>query len=776
MPSQHTPGRAVALLAVLSLFLLLSARAADETAWTKASWATPAFRLPFPADRLGVGVAGGGGEGKGDDDAQAVVPSSLSPPAPPGGSGGRVSSSLGGPAGLWGAPAAAVLPPDTTPPPWAALHTAAVTAAPALACDVCLALAERAWEAGVAWVGTEGGVPPAAHRVARFMRAACDGGTGPPGGATPLGVAPKAALAVAGLKEEAGGRWVRAVRPAPAAPTTPPQPPTPLEAAAARQACLTLTDSPPPPLPGPGPGGGGAAYAHHGPPAAAVLTATTPLPAPAAAVADALAALARRTVSTHAAAGRPLPRPTRPPATPRTPPPPRPGKAPACADYHPECPAWAARGECERNVRYMCGDLALDGDRPPPPPPGSGDGGGGGGGRARDGPTHWRGHCRLSCGLCAPPPDALPRPLEGEPGVALGVATASLRTAALLRACVAAPPCGGSTADAAVAKAALAAVAGGAGMAGAALPQRAQAAAAAPPTPPSPPAPSLSVGPFQGKCFLVPAGYWTFEACPGVSARQAHYGGGGASDGQASVAGGQPGPGPSHSLGAPAGSVNGGLPQTLPASDLPPDLADRGVAVRYVSEAFVGGDACEGGGAGGPGAPAAVVARSAELRLACPPDALVRATVAEPETCRYVLTLFHPDACELTDGKEEGGGGVVAAGEEEEQQEEQPPPAAAAAGAVDEEGIEGLLAAGEVVGGGGNDPATLTPPAEEEGEGRAHDPPAAVVAAAGAGAGPPADDLDLPPAAGAATDDDEPPPPDDPLPPPPPLPLVHEEL
>jgi hypothetical protein len=51
-----------------------------------------------------------------------------------------------------------------------------------------------------------------------------------------------------------------------------------------------------------------------------------------------------------------------------------------------------------------------------------------------------------------------------------------------------------------------------------------------------------------------------------------------------------------------------------------------------------------------------------ELRLACPPDGLVRATVAEPETCVYVLTLFHPDACALT-----GEGGGMRGGQVEEE-------------------------------------------------------------------------------------------------------------
>ena len=773
--SVRSMGAARALLIASASLALASSLARADEAWTKAPWDTTAFRLPFPTARL---VGGGGAAGHGEE-ARPTAPASFPPaPAP---TGGRVSS-MAGPAGLWGAGGGAVLPPAPTPassapPPWAAAHTAAVSAAPALACDVCLALATAAWEAGAAWVATEGGAQPAPHRVARHMRAACDGGTGPPGGATPLGSAPRAALAGAGLKRVEGGEggeggeelWVRVPRAGPA--TTP----TPLEAAAARQACLALTDGPPPPLPGPGPGGGGAAYAHHGPPATAVLGAGTPLPPAPAAVADALAALATRTAAAYAAAGRTLRPSSRPLRHPRSPPasPPTPGGTAAspspapCADYHPECAAWAGRGECERNVRYMAGDLALDGDRPPAPAPGSGGSGGSGrGGGASGGrpPTHWRGHCRLSCGLCAPAGDAaLPPgpPLEGEPAVALGLATASLRAAALLRACVAAPPCGGTTADAAAARAALAAVAGGARLSVAPTPGAAGPLPPPPPPaeqqPPQPSHPSLHLGPFAGKCFLIPAGYWTFEACPGASVRQAHHGLGGAAAAAATDPAAAPGgPPPSHSLGRSAGALHGGAPRTMPPSDLTPDLADRGAEVRFVAEAFSGGDACEGGGKDG----APPTHRSAELRLACPPDALVRATVAEPEACRYVLTLFHPDACALTGQKEE---------EEEEARGRE-----GVAVVVVEGGAEKSTASEEVWADALEAPPddAPTPPAEDA----AREDGGGGGGGADAATPPPADDRPHAAAAAAPADADADAPPGEPVAPPPPLPLVHEEL
>ena len=67
---------------------------------------------------------------------------------------------------------------------------------------------------------------------------------------------------------------------------------------------------------------------------------------------------------------------------------------------------------------------------------------------------------------------------------------------------------------------------------------------------------------------------------------------------------------------------------------------------------------------------ATAVRRSATLRLVCPRsphaaakdiDSVPRLLVAEPETCVYVLTLFHPEACALVDETGGGGGGGGAA-------------------------------------------------------------------------------------------------------------------
>jgi hypothetical protein len=84
----------------------------------------------------------------------------------------------------------------------------------------------------------------------------------------------------------------------------------------------------------------------------------------------------------------------------------------------------------------------------------------------------------------------------------------------------------------------------------------------------------------------------------------------------------------------------------------------------FVEQRYEGGDPC--GESEEDEKAEGAVRRSATLRLVCPShplakdvDSVPRLLVSEPETCVYVLTLFHPEACALVNGN-----GAAAAEEE----------------------------------------------------------------------------------------------------------------
>eukprot|EP00884_Botryococcus_braunii_P000757 jgi/Botrbrau1/10682/Bobra.139_2s0012.1 len=152
------------------------------------------------------------------------------------------------------------------------------------------------------------------------------------------------------------------------------------------------------------------------------------------------------------------------------------------------------------------------------------------------------------------------------------------------------------------------------------------------------------------KCFVLTAGWWSYEVCLRDSIRQYHL------EGHAT-------PSIYHSLGkfnpsASASHRNSGgearateLP-VLEPEDLLPHL--EGQTLPYLQQMYTGGDDCdmdEG---------TRLVARTTELRLACSSNDEVFLKVREPSECRYILVMLHPALCELPDFQSQDKAGKTA--------------------------------------------------------------------------------------------------------------------
>ena len=192
---------------------------------------------------------------------------------------------------------------------------------------------------------------------------------------------------------------------------------------------------------------------------------------------------------------------------------------------------------------------------------------------------------------------------------------------------------------------------------------------------PSPSNASASFHPLHKRCFVSAAGWWLYEVCVGGGIRQFHPP---TSPRDAPAA---------NSLGTFSGASSSSS-SSRPSEPAPPRRGRRrvewlsaaelyrGAPLReeavdgdsrvfpFVEQRYEGGDPC--GESEEEEQRATAVRRSATLRLVCPSsrhaatrdiDSVPRLLIAEPETCVYVLTLFHPEACALVN---EGGGGAAA--------------------------------------------------------------------------------------------------------------------
>ena len=551
------------------------------------------------------------------------------------------------------------------------------------------------------------------QRLRRGIRSWCEreGEQGQRQGATSRlsFISPGSALEGAKLVREeeggggGGGRWRRVERPsspeaaaaaaggtaATAKATTTTTITSPRERLAARLACSSLLFSSSPPAP-------------------AVMTTTTaaagtkkeaaPDPPVIAALADGLslfaAALSRAANIPNANAKNDDNDDTKPPP-PRLPPTLFPGRRPdlsghICADFHPECAGWASLGECEANPGYMIGDddrfLSNDdtNDHPDSSSSSSSSGGKDRGGGASSSAVTTSGHkrrrpgfCRFSCGVCSPMPRGFPAgagraslaavarlPAESQEAAALEAEALGIREGVLLRACYAAKPCGGRE--------------GGEKSFGKWFEEEEEedekeeeeekeGGKSNTNLVPSPISPSYT-SPLHERCFVSAAGWWVYEVCVGGGIRQFHP--------------------PTSPRDAPAANLLGTF--SSPSSETSPPaaketkwlsaaelyrggpLGEEAVGAPAESKVFAlveqryeGGDPC--GESEEEERKPTEVRRSATLRLACPShasareiDAVPRLLVAEPSTCVYVLTLFHPEACALVNG----GGGAATKGEE----------------------------------------------------------------------------------------------------------------
>jgi hypothetical protein len=393
-----------------------------------------------------------------------------------------------------------------------------------------------------------------------------------------------------------------------------------------------------------------------------------------------------------------------------------------CADYHPECAGWASLGECEANPGYMVGDDggALPSDSPdaaaaaaassdPSSDRGSsasssGSGSdrdksssGSGSSSAATASSKRRrpGFCRFSCGVCSPLPRGFPSSSPSSPSASAILAAVArlppnsheaaqleaealaIKEGVLLRACYAAKPCGGRGGgekrfgrwfggdDEEEGEEEGKEKVGGGGNNNASPPLSSPAAASA----------ASAASPLHGRCFVSAAGWWLYEVCVGGGIRQFHP--------------------PTSPRDAPAANSLGAFSNaSSPGAPPPPSRREvrwlssaelyRGAPVReeavdrdsrvfpFVEQRYEGGDPCggesESGREGGEQAAAAAVRRSATLRLVCPShplardvDAVPRLLIAEPRTCSYVVTLFHPEACALVDGNRGAAAAAAAA-------------------------------------------------------------------------------------------------------------------
>ena len=359
-----------------------------------------------------------------------------------------------------------------------------------------------------------------------------------------------------------------------------------------------------------------------------------------------------------------------------------------CADYHPECPGWASLGECEANPGYMIGDddqvdfnLSFSGSSSSS----SSSESKGASGSLRNPAAKRRrpGFCRFSCGVCSPLPRGFPGssssgpssssaallaaiarlPPNSHEAAALEAEALAIKEGVLLRACYAAEPCGGRG--------------GGEVRFGKWFEdeeegdgddddddeereerERVKNATLA--------SSSSSSSSLHKRCFVSAAGWWLYEVCVGGGIRQFH-----------------PPTGPRD---APAANSLGTFSNSSSSSESSaspkkvkwlsaPELY-RGAPLReeamegeskvfaFVEQRYEGGDPC--GESEEDEKAEGAVRRSATLRLVCPShplakdvDSVPRLLVSEPETCVYVLTLFHPEACALVNGN-----GAAAAEEE----------------------------------------------------------------------------------------------------------------
>ena len=412
-----------------------------------------------------------------------------------------------------------------------------------------------------------------------------------------------------------------------------------------------------------------------------------------------------------------------PPSPPRLPPTLLPGRRPdengrLCADFHPECAGWASLGECEANPGYMLGDDdktffseeedSLTSEDAAFSSSSSSSGGGKGKGSSSSSSSSSAksrrrpGFCRFSCGVCSPLPRGfpsssslsalaaaarLPSGAESREAAALGAEALAIREGVLLRACYAAKPCGGrgggegrfgkwwlSDED----------ERGGEEEQGGANNTTTNNNATLPSSSSSSPSPSPS--PLHKRCFVSAAGWWLYEVCVGGGIRQFHpptsprdapatnslgaflsssddSHSSASSDADPSSSGAAPPP--------PRQKVKWlSAPELYRGAPLREEAAVDGESqvFPFVEQRYEGGDPC--GESEEEEQRATAVRRSATLRLVCPRsphaaakdiDSVPRLLVAEPETCVYVLTLFHPEACALVDETGGGGGGGGAA-------------------------------------------------------------------------------------------------------------------
>ncbi|CAL8463374.1 g2908 [Coccomyxa elongata] len=296
----------------------------------------------------------------------------------------------------------------------------------------------------------------------------------------------------------------------------------------------------------------------------------------------------------------------------------------ACKDYHKQCAWWADKGECAANARYMVGS---------------------------DDQEKLKGFCRLSCGACSPSAaSGLPDEMEAE----LEEESAALLAAVDTQLCAKRQVCNGLSGDAH--RAMDTANTGGAASAGS-------------------PGPSADViaaarnmvraqmrrrddalteldGPHDGvskkgalaggqgetqlkevaaNCYYVNQGWWSYELCPGHHLGQFHA----SEETQRIESALSLGRYNAVQEGNKGAEADRPVPM-LPVEDMLPGLT---AGVPAIITTYSGGASCDGSDA--------AAKRSAKVQLVCSPDAEVYMLVREPETCRYVVTLYHPSICDI---------------------------------------------------------------------------------------------------------------------------------